>query len=78
MGGSGVLFLCVALWLLIERLFTIFVLYLVLLVCLVDLVWHCDPIVGELGPGGFAFFGLWRGCCLSWFVFCSSWCDYVL
>ena len=47
--------LCVALWLLTAGLFSCYVPFVVLLLCLVDSVWHYDHPIGEEGPGYFHF-----------------------
>ena len=50
--------------------FSFFVLFVCLLLCLLDLVLHCDYLVGKEGMVVLLFFGLRHLCYISWFVSC--------
>ena len=51
------------------ELFSCFVLFVILFLCLVDPVLHCDRIVGKKAAGCYALFCLWLVYCLSCFFF---------
>ena len=76
------MFVFVDLWLLAAGRFSSFVRCVVLLLCLVDPVKHCDYLAGEEGAGCFAI--LWFVACvlyimifISWFyiMFCEPLCE---
>ena len=49
--------------------------FIVLLLCFVGSIWHCDDLVGEERVGSLHFFGLYRVYCPSLFVCGALWCS---